>query len=105
MSRRSQSVSPDSVSAEHHVVEMTERDFWNVAPSVAEALDDPTTDAAALPTFMLGEAVGRWVKVVLTGEGGDEMFCGYSRYRRARRLRGLFTRNARTRGEFRALAA
>jgi asparagine synthase (glutamine-hydrolysing) len=94
-----------AVSAGHHVVEMTERDFWNVAPRVAEALDDPTTDAAALPTFMLGEAVGRWVKVVLTGEGGDEMFCGYSRYRRARRLRGLFTRNARTRGEFRGFGS
>ena len=89
-----------SVSAEHHVVEMTERDFWNVAPRVAGALDDPTTDAAALPTFVLGETVGRWVKVVLTGEGGDEMFCGYSRYCRARRLWGVFTRYARTRGEF-----
>jgi len=92
-----------SVSAEHHVVEMTERDFWNVAPRVAEALDDPTTDAAALPTFVLGEAVSRWLKVVLTGEGGDEMFCGYSRYRRARRFWGLFTANARVRGEFRGL--
>lgn len=89
-----------SVGAEHHLVEMTERDFWNVAPRVAAALDDPTTDAAALPTFVLGETVHRWVKVVLTGEGGDEMFCGYSRYHRARRLWGLFARNARRRGEF-----
>ena len=91
-----------SVGADHHVVEMTERDFWNVAPRVAAALDDPTTDAAALPTFVLGEAVSHWVKVVLTGEGGDEMFCGYSRYRRARRLWGLFARKARRRGEFRS---
>jgi asparagine synthase (glutamine-hydrolysing) len=89
-----------AIGAEHHVVEMTERDFWNVAPRVAQALDDPTTDAAALPTFMLGEATRRGVKVVLTGEGGDEMFCGYSRYCRARRFWGLLGRNARTRGEF-----
>jgi asparagine synthase (glutamine-hydrolysing) len=68
-----------SFGAEHHLVEMTARDFWNVVPRVAAALDDPTTDAAALPTFVLAEAVGRWVKVVLTGDGGDEMFCGYSR--------------------------
>ncbi|MHB8380796.1 MAG: asparagine synthase (glutamine-hydrolyzing) [Candidatus Binataceae bacterium] len=92
-----------AVHAEHHVVEMTEADFWNVAPRLAEALDDPTTDAAALPTFVLGKAVGGSIKVVLTGEGGDEMFCGYSRYRRARRLGGLFTRHARTRGEFKGI--
>ena len=49
---------------------------------MAEALNDATTDAAALPTFVLGQAMSRWVKVVLTGEGGDEMFCGYSRYQR-----------------------
>jgi asparagine synthase (glutamine-hydrolysing) len=92
-----------SVGAEHHVVEMTERDFWTKAPRVAAALDDPTTDAATLPTFALGEAAKDRVKVVLTGEGGDEIFCGYSRYRRARWLRGLLTRHARTRGEFKGL--
>lgn len=88
------------VGAAHHVVEMTERDFWSDAPKVAQALDDPTTDAATLPTFVLGKAAKGLVKVVLSGEGGDEMFCGYSRYRRARWLHGMFTRNARTRGEF-----
>ncbi len=92
-----------SVGADHQVVEMTERDFWTKAPRVAAALDDPTTDAATLPTFALGEAAKDQVKVVLTGEGGDEIFCGYSRYRRARWLRGLLTRHARTRGEFQGL--
>src|SRR5208282_960671 len=89
-----------SVGADHHVVELTEHYFWNNAPRVAAALDDPTTDAATLPTFALGEAAKHQVTVVLSGEGGDEMFCGYSRYRRARWLRGILTRNARTHGEF-----
>jgi asparagine synthase (glutamine-hydrolysing) len=88
-----------SAGAEHHVVEMTETDFWNCAPQVAQALDDPTTDPAALPTYVLSKAVKSLVTVVLTGEGGDEMFCGYSRYRRARWLRGLLSRHARTHGE------
>ena len=62
---------------------MTEADFWNFAPRVAAALDDPTTDAAALPTWLLGRAAGGQLKVTLCGEGGDEMFAGYGRYRRA----------------------
>lgn len=92
-----------SVGAEHHVVEMSERDFWNDAPRVAQALDDPTTDAATLPTFALAKLAKNHVKVALSGEGGDEIFCGYSRYRRARWMRGMFTRNARTHGEFQGL--
>jgi asparagine synthase (glutamine-hydrolysing) len=89
-----------AIGAHHQVVEMTERDFWQLAPSVAAALDDPTTDAATLPTYLLAKAAKDHVKVVLTGEGGDEIFCGYSRYYRARRFWGLFARRARSRGEF-----
>ena len=89
-----------SVGAEHHVVELREQDFWRIAPRVAAAVDDPTTDAAIVPTFALAEAAKDRVKVVLSGEGGDEMFCGYSRYRRARWFGGLLTGNARTHGEF-----
>ena len=88
------------VGARHHVVEVTERDFWCQAPQVAAALDDPTTDPAALPTYALAKAAKDHVKVVLTGEGGDEIFCGYSRYYRSRRFWGMFARHARSRGEF-----
>jgi len=94
-----------SLGADHHVVELTERDFWAIAPRVAAAVDDPTTDAATLPTFMLGEAAKGRLKVVLSGEGADEIFAGYSRYRRVRWLGGLLARKARRRGEFDGLAA
>jgi len=62
-----------------------EEDFWRIAPQVAAALDDPTTDYAALPTYKLAEAAKGTLTVVLTGEGGDELFAGYGRYRRALR--------------------
>jgi asparagine synthase (glutamine-hydrolysing) len=62
-----------------------EEDFWRVLPQVAWALDEPTTDYAALPTYKLAEAARDDLKVVLTGEGGDELFGGYGRYRRALR--------------------
>jgi len=68
-----------------HDVAFTEEDFWRVLPAVADALDEPTTDYASLPTYKLAEAAKGTLKVVLTGEGGDELFGGYGRYRRALR--------------------
>lgn len=48
----------------------------------AWAADDLTLDPAILPTSMLAETARAQVKTVLTGEGGDEVFAGYGRYRR-----------------------
>ncbi len=90
-----------AVGADHHVVEVSQDDFWRTSPKVAAALDDPTADASALPTFMLGEIARRAnLKVVLSGEGADEIFGGYSRYRRALWLWGLLRRKSRTHGVF-----
>ncbi len=63
----------------------THEDFWRIAPEIAWALDDPTTDFACLPTYKLAEAAKGTLTVVLSGEGGDELFAGYGRYRRALR--------------------
>ena len=71
-----------------------EADFWRVLPEAAWALDDPTCDYAVLPTWKLGEAARGVLTVVLTGEGGDELFAGYGRYRRALRPRWLGGRPA-----------
>ncbi|WP_174301920.1 asparagine synthase (glutamine-hydrolyzing), partial [Caulobacter sp. S45] len=65
-------------------VEMGADDFWRLAPRVAAAVDDPTADPAVLPTYVLGRAArAAGLKVVLSGEGADELFGGYARYRRA----------------------
>jgi asparagine synthase (glutamine-hydrolysing) len=75
-----------------------EADFWRIAPQVAWALDDPTADYATLPTYKLAEAAKGTLTVVLTGEGGDELFGGYGRYRRALRPVWLGGRPAEPRG-------
>jgi asparagine synthase (glutamine-hydrolysing) len=74
-----------------------EADFWRIAPEVAWALDDPTADYATLPTYKLAEAAKGTLTVVLTGEGGDELFGGYGRYRRALRPAWLGGRAAEPR--------
>jgi asparagine synthase (glutamine-hydrolysing) len=74
-----------------------EADFWRILPQIAWALDDPTADYATLPTYKLAEAAKGTLTVVLTGEGGDELFGGYGRYRRALRPRWLGGRPAEPR--------
>lgn len=49
-------------------------------PSMVYALEEPVADAAFVPFFHLCEAVSPWVKVALSGLGGDELFFGYYRY-------------------------
>ncbi len=74
-----------TVGAEHISVEFGEADFWATLPQVAAAMDDPVADYAILPTWKLAREAAKELKVVLCGEGGDELFAGYGRYRSALR--------------------
>lgn len=74
-----------AVGARHVEVDFTEADFWTLLPQVSAAMDDPAADYACLPTFKLAQRARQEVKVILAGEGGDELFGGYGRYRGAMR--------------------
>ncbi len=67
--------------AEFTEIGFGQKDFWALLPRVAVAMDDPAADYATLPTYLLAQKARASVKVVLTGEGGDEIFGGYGRYR------------------------
>jgi asparagine synthase (glutamine-hydrolysing) len=78
-----------------------EADFWQLLPRIAAAMDDPAADYAILPTFKLSAAArADGIKVILSGEGGDELFAGYGRYRSAMRPWWRGGRSMRTRGIF-----
>jgi asparagine synthase (glutamine-hydrolysing) len=71
-----------SLGAEHIEIEFREADFWRLLPEIARTMDDPAADYAILPTYKLaGAARAAGLKVILSGEGGDELFAGYGRYR------------------------
>ena len=66
-----------------HTEVVLDRDaLFRRLPHTVWATDDLVRDYACLPTSFLAEQAARELKVVLTGEGGDEVFAGYSRYRR-----------------------
>jgi asparagine synthase (glutamine-hydrolysing) len=91
----------DYFHADHIEVEFSENDFWTLLPRIAAAMDDPTTDYATLPTFKLAAtAHAAGLKVILSGEGGDELFGGYGRYRRALRPWWLAGRMPNAQGTF-----
>ena len=90
----------EHVGARHVDVAIEEKDFWELLPEIAAAMDDPAADYAVLPTYVLGRLASQNVKVVLSGEGGDELFAGYGRYRSTRRPRWLGGRVMRSRGTF-----
>ncbi|MBW3655850.1 MAG: asparagine synthase C-terminal domain-containing protein, partial [Gemmatimonadetes bacterium] len=59
------------------VAELNMLDRW---PQVLHHLDQPHGDASFMPTLRVSELAARHVKVVLTGDGGDELFAGYDKY-------------------------
>ncbi len=84
--------------ARHEEVLFGEADFWSLLPTVAARLDDPAADYATLPTYKLAAEAAGDLKVILSGEGGDELFAGYGRYRSAMRPGWLGGRAMRRRG-------
>ena len=62
-------------------VEITQDDFINASDRVFDALDEPLNDPAAIPLYLLFEKIkADDYKVVLSGEGSDELFLGYRQY-------------------------
>ena len=56
-------------------------EFWDAVPAVQYHMDEPMADAAAVALYFLNREAARDVKVVLSGEGADELFGGYNIYR------------------------
>ena len=83
--------------AEHFKTDHTEiildKEMLSYLPKVVYHLDEPISDPAALPTYLLSKEVSKHVKVALSGEGGDEVFGGYDTVTRLDLLKRINKRN------------
>ncbi len=86
--------------ARHETLEITEAMVWRHLPEIVATMDDPAADYAIIPSWFLARRARQDVKVVLCGEGGDEVFGGYGRYRSAMRPWWQGGRVMRSRGAF-----
>ena len=78
----------DQYATDHHEI-MVKPDMVAILPKLVHHYGEPFADASAVPTWYLAEATKRHVTVALSGDGGDETFAGYDRYRVARLLHRL----------------
>jgi asparagine synthase (glutamine-hydrolysing) len=66
----------------HHALEITPEELLARIPYAIWSTDELMRDFALLPTSLLAERAGKSLKVIFTGEGGDEAFAGYARFRK-----------------------
>lgn len=76
----------DYLGCTHHVFPLDAAMAVDLLPEVQRCFDEPFADMAAIPTWCASRLAREHVKVVLCGEGGDELFAGYKRHRNARAI-------------------
>jgi asparagine synthase (glutamine-hydrolysing) len=71
----------EAVGAEHREVVVSSNDFFAALPKLVFHEDEPIAFPSSVPLYFVSKLAREHVKVVLTGEGADELFLGYNKYR------------------------
>jgi asparagine synthase (glutamine-hydrolysing) len=66
---------------EHTQLDVRDEDVLNAVPKMSQVFDEPFSDSSQVPTYLISHLTRQHVTVSLSGDGGDELFAGYNRYR------------------------
>ena len=78
--------------SDHHELTIGAQDFWDFLPAYSRHMEEPVCEPPAVALYHVTRLARRHVKVLLSGEGGDEAFAGYPNYRHQLRLAHLAQR-------------
>ncbi|SFH57514.1 asparagine synthase (glutamine-hydrolyzing) [Pisciglobus halotolerans] len=70
----------DSIAVKNTSRKISADDFMNAIPNIQYHMDEPLSNPSAIPLYFVAQTASEKVKVVLSGEGADELFGGYNRY-------------------------
>jgi len=79
----------DYLGTNHTEIYISENDMLKLIDSIPEYYDEPFADSSQIPSMLAAELASRDVKVVLSGDGGDEFFCGYNIYKKVKQAQML----------------
>ena len=65
---------------DHNEILFDHQDIVNTVKQIGKVWDEPFSDISQIPTLLICQKASEKVKVILSGDGGDELFCGYNRY-------------------------
>ena len=70
----------EKIGVEHHTHLISSEEFWDAVPTVQYYMDQPLADPSCIALYFVSRLASEYVKVVLSGEGADELFGGYTCY-------------------------